>query len=387
MDWGQRAVTETAQGLEGDGQGLLRPRAERRPISPVARPAAAWPPWKPSRFPKDFDGIISGAPALDYTSLVATFFAWATKANLGQDGKPILTRRQGEARRRRGRMRPATRRTASRTASISDPRAMRLQAERAPLQAGPELRMPDRARRSAFSRSGTHGPKDCRGRQLYPGGIPVGSEPYWPRWLTGSGKAPALMPLFGQDFIRYMAFEPAAGLVVRGRRTYDFDRDPRGSAPWRRIYNAATFNPDRPAEVRAPTCPPSSRPAARSSSTTAGPTRSLPPSSRSTSTRRSPRRPAAASPGFRAPLHGAGHGPLRHRPGRARDRRYRHRSVYRLERWVEEGQAPTELVARKVVAGQTRLDAPDLPLSAGDSLQGHGRREGPGELQLRRALS
>ena len=42
------------------------------------------------RFPKDFDGIISGAPALDYTGLVATFFAWATKANTGPDGKPIF---------------------------------------------------------------------------------------------------------------------------------------------------------------------------------------------------------------------------------------------------------------------------------------------------------
>ena len=43
------------------------------------------------KYPKDFDGIISGAPALDYTGLVATTFAWVTKANAGADGKPILT--------------------------------------------------------------------------------------------------------------------------------------------------------------------------------------------------------------------------------------------------------------------------------------------------------
>jgi hypothetical protein len=41
-------------------------------------------------YPEDFDGIISGAPAVDYTGLVATFFAWVTQANTGPDGKPIL---------------------------------------------------------------------------------------------------------------------------------------------------------------------------------------------------------------------------------------------------------------------------------------------------------
>ena len=30
---------------------------------------------------EDFDGIISGAPAVDYTGLVATYFAWVTQAN------------------------------------------------------------------------------------------------------------------------------------------------------------------------------------------------------------------------------------------------------------------------------------------------------------------
>jgi hypothetical protein len=34
----------------------------------------------------DFDGIISGAPALDYTGLVATHFAWLVQANTGPDG-------------------------------------------------------------------------------------------------------------------------------------------------------------------------------------------------------------------------------------------------------------------------------------------------------------
>ena len=44
------------------------------------------------RFPADFDGIIAGAPALDYTGLVATHGAWVTQANRRDDGSEILSR-------------------------------------------------------------------------------------------------------------------------------------------------------------------------------------------------------------------------------------------------------------------------------------------------------
>ena len=43
-----------------------------------------------SRFPDEFDGVIMGAPALDFTGLVATFFTWIKKANTGPDGQAIL---------------------------------------------------------------------------------------------------------------------------------------------------------------------------------------------------------------------------------------------------------------------------------------------------------
>jgi Tannase and feruloyl esterase len=43
-----------------------------------------------SKYPEDFDGIISGAPAIDIPGLV-TFFAWVTQANTGADGNPSIT--------------------------------------------------------------------------------------------------------------------------------------------------------------------------------------------------------------------------------------------------------------------------------------------------------
>ena len=43
------------------------------------------------RYPKDFDGIISGAPALDEIGIGTNLFGWVTKANTGPDGKPVLS--------------------------------------------------------------------------------------------------------------------------------------------------------------------------------------------------------------------------------------------------------------------------------------------------------
>ena len=51
------------------------------------------------------------------------------------------------------------------------------------------------------------------------------------------------MPLFAQDFLRYMAFEPSAGPSFKVTE-FDFDKDPPRLAPQARVYNAATFNPE-----------------------------------------------------------------------------------------------------------------------------------------------
>src|SRR4029434_4849982 len=40
----------------------------------------------------DFDGIISGAPALDVSGLAGIFFTWVVQANTGPDGQDILPR-------------------------------------------------------------------------------------------------------------------------------------------------------------------------------------------------------------------------------------------------------------------------------------------------------
>jgi len=76
--------------------------------------------------------------------------------------------------------------------------------------------------------------KDSRGQALYPGGLPLGSEPYWQAWLGGS---PSVGRRFADDFLRYMAFanDPGAAYTALG---FDFDRDPARLAPMAAIYNS-----------------------------------------------------------------------------------------------------------------------------------------------------
>ena len=82
------------------------------------------------------------------------------------------------------------------------------------------------------------GPQELQGEQLYPGGLPKGSEPYWPCWVTGLDPAGGkLIYSFGLDFLRYMAFQDDPGERYR-TGDFDFDKDPPRLAFMAAIYNA-----------------------------------------------------------------------------------------------------------------------------------------------------
>jgi hypothetical protein len=86
------------------------------------------------------------------------------------------------------------------------------------------------------------GPTNSRGQRLYPEGVPPGSEPFWARWVTGTDTKPSFMALFVQDGYRYLASQPPAGPLFK-IADYDFDRDPPHLAYAASFINAATFNP------------------------------------------------------------------------------------------------------------------------------------------------
>ena len=93
-------------------------------------------------------------------------------------------------------------------------------------------------------------PENSAGQQLYPGGLPVGSEPFWGNWLT---PLPALgddsiLGAFAENFLRYLAFEPDAGPLYSSAQ-FDFDKDLPRMAPAARLFSATTFNPAAPADL------------------------------------------------------------------------------------------------------------------------------------------
>jgi feruloyl esterase len=235
IDWGTRAVTETAR----VSKAVIRARYGEPPkkayfagCSTGGRMAAI----EAQRFPDDFDGIISGAPALDYTGLVATFFAWLVKANTGPDGKDILAKAKVPL------IRDAVlKQCGDADGLISDPAACPFKPASLICKAGQNSDCLSEAEVKVLEKWYA-GAKNSKGEQVYPGGLPLGSESYWPVWLTGiEPTGGRLIYAFGQDFLRYMAFQDDPG--ERYQVTdFDFDKDPPRLAFMAGLYNA--MNPD-----------------------------------------------------------------------------------------------------------------------------------------------
>lgn len=245
MDWGQRAVTETAKAAKEVVKAYYGADIKKSYFagcSTGGRMAAM----EALRYPTDFDGIISGAPALDYTSLVATFFAWITQANLDADGNPIVTAAKAKL------VEDAVVKACAGKQGIDDrlvedPRSCDFKPASLQCTAGNNASCLTEQEVAVLDKW-YKGPTDSKGRQLYPGGIPVGSEANWSRWLTGDGNLPGILPLFGNGFIQNMAFDPAAGPAPTAK-SFDFEKDPPRLAAAGKMYNAATWNPDKPDEV------------------------------------------------------------------------------------------------------------------------------------------
>lgn len=88
------------------------------------------------------------------------------------------------------------------------------------------------------------GPTDSDGRQLYPG-LALGSEPYWDGIFGVTGATTAADDDFSRrhstQFLRYMAFHEDPGEAY-SIEDFDFDRDPQRMEQMGQIYN--TDDPD-----------------------------------------------------------------------------------------------------------------------------------------------
>lgn len=246
VDWATRSVPEVAKlgkALVRAFYGRAQDHAYFAGCSTGGRMAAMEASRKATA--ADFDGVIVGAPALDYTGLVATAFAWVVQANTWPDGKPILSAAKaklaGDAA-----YAACDAKDGAKDGLIADPR--RCDWKPAALQCKPGANSDAdclTAQEVGVLDKWYAGPRNSRGEALYPGGLPVGSEPNWGLWMFGAGPVPAFLPRFAQDFLRYMAFEPDAGPTYEVRQ-FDFDRDPARLAAMAGLYNATTFDPAHP---------------------------------------------------------------------------------------------------------------------------------------------
>ncbi len=183
------------------------------------------------RYPEMFDGIISGAPAMDYTGLVATAMAFFVQANTADDGSQILGPDDAKA---IGDlvMQQCDATDGTEDGLIEDPRACEIDYSSLGLS---------NAKMDALMRW-REGPRNAAGDQLYPGGIPEGSEPFWWLWLTGNAEGAApLVPAFTTGFTQYMAFADDPGAEY-SPLDFDMESDPARLETMAKVYNGD--NPD-----------------------------------------------------------------------------------------------------------------------------------------------
>ncbi len=159
------------------------------------------------RYPRDFNGIVAGAPASNLAPL-ALFNAWMVRSNTAPDGHQIVTSEQIPA------LHAAVIRACGNgQGTIADPRLCGFDPASILCPAGHPadscLTQPQVQAVRDFYR----GPTDARGRSLFNGGQPYGSELTWPDYFiepAADTAAPgdttdAVMAL---NYLKYMAFVP-----------------------------------------------------------------------------------------------------------------------------------------------------------------------------------
>lgn len=186
--------------------------------------------------PELFDGIINGAPALDYTGLVATWMASVVQANTAEDGAQIVTPY----------VVPLIRETVYSQCDgadgledglISDPGACEIDWSGATCDAR-EAPCLSEAQVETLTAWYETGAVDSSGDKLYPATVPYGSEPFWGLWLTGfEGGGGKIVPVFNRNFMQFMAFPEDPGESYSAM-DFDFDEDPARLALMGSIYNS-----------------------------------------------------------------------------------------------------------------------------------------------------
>ena len=129
------------------------------------------------RYPADFDGILAGSPVLDATDFAGVFETWIYRSNTDPAGRQILGTDKLPA------LHAAVRNVcAGSDAVIDDPRTCDFDPATIQCPAGTDAASCLTPAQVAVAQAFYTGPVDAQGRNLYPGGLPYGSELAWAGW-------------------------------------------------------------------------------------------------------------------------------------------------------------------------------------------------------------
>src|SRR5712691_5780248 len=180
------------------------------------------------RYPTDFNGIIAGAPGLDYTGFMMSWIwnAQALKlAPIPESKLPMIAAAVLEE---------CDARDGLRDGLISDPRRCRFNPRKlqCPGGDGPDCLTLGEVRTLLKIHGGA---VNSDQEQIYPG-LSYGHEDGadgWLRWVTGSGTTPSVDFSIADGYLRYFIFGPAFDTM-----TFNFDTDPARVVPTGDFMNA-----------------------------------------------------------------------------------------------------------------------------------------------------
>ena len=173
------------------------------------------------RFPEDFNGILAGAPANNWTELLAGSLA-VTQSVYRNPASYISGVKLAAI--HKAALAACDAQDGNKDSIVNNPEACHFDPS-VLLCAGPESRACLTAPQVSSLKSLYAGGRTSRGEKIF-GGYAAGGEPGWAPWITGPGPGGALGPLFVENYFRYMVFEdPAWDLVSAdfdtARRTAD----------------------------------------------------------------------------------------------------------------------------------------------------------------------
>lgn len=199
------------------------------------------------RYPQDFDGIITGAGALNFMAQNAVFHAWHARANTGADGKPILLAERLPIL-HQGALAACDALDGLEDGLIANPLACRFDPAKVQCPAGAAHAASTAACLTAaeveVARNFYDGPRDAAtGKALTAGGPQPGSELSWAGvYVPQSASDTIFSEKVSLPVLRHMAFEtdPPAGFTLADMH-FDLDTFDRLRAR-HRLFDAT--NPD-----------------------------------------------------------------------------------------------------------------------------------------------